>query len=283
MANVLIAGCGDIGCLLGIQLSEQGHQVFGLRRNVELLPDCIQPVEANLTMPIDNLPPNIDYVFYMASAGKYKDCAYYQAYVLGLKNLISALQNHPIKKLFFISSSSVFGQCNGEQVSEACPTDDSIFSTKRLLEGEEIAFNSNLNATVVRFGGIYGPGRTHLIDLIKEGKAHCMEGVWSNRIHSEDCAGMLAYLLEQNEVNPERVESLYAGVDNQPTLSCEVHDWLSEQLSAPEPDRKEPSEASRLMRSNKRISNAKIRTLGYEFKYPTYKEGFLGFLGFPTD
>ncbi len=278
MANVLIAGCGDIGCLLGIQLSQQGNQVFGLRRNVSALPNCIQPVEENLTTPITNLPPNIDYVFYMASAGKYKDCAYYQAYVLGLKNLISALQNHPIKKLFFISSSSVFGQSEGEHVDESSPTDDSVFSTKRLLEGENLALESNLNATVVRFGGIYGAGRTHLIDLIREGKAHCMEGVWSNRIHSDDCAGMLSHLLACHEKTPESVDSLYVGVDDLPSLSCEIYDWLAEQLCAPEPDRKEPSEASRLMRSNKRISNAKIKALGYQFKYPTYKEGFLGFL-----
>ena len=278
MANVLIAGCGDIGCLLGEQLSQQGQTVFGLRRNVEALPDCIQPIKANLAVPIEHLPPNIDYVFYMASAGKYKDCAYYQAYVSGLKNLLSALKSQSIKKLFFISSSSVFGQSKGEHVDESSPTDDSIFSTKRLLEGEEIALNSDFDATVVRFGGIYGPGRTHLIDLVREGKAHCMEEVWSNRIHSEDCAGLLTHLLNRTEQDPSQVESLYVGVDNQPTLSCEVYDWLAEQLCAPEPDRKEPTEASRLMRSNKRISNAKIRALGYEFKYPTYKEGFLAFL-----
>lgn len=278
MANILIAGCGDIGCLLGEQLSQQGHTVFGLRRNVETLPDCIQPIQANLTTPLHNLPSQIDYVFYMASAGKYKDIAYYQAYVLGLKNLISALNETPIKKLFFISSTSVFGQNEGERVDESSSTDDSVFSTKRLLEGESLALESHLNTTVVRFGGIYGPGRTHLIDLIREGKAHCMEGVWSNRIHSEDCAGMLAYLLALYEKSPERIDSMYVGVDNQPTLSCEVYDWLAEQLSAPEPDCKEPSEASRLMRSNKRISNAKIRALGYTFKYPTYTEGFLPFL-----
>ncbi len=278
MANVLIAGCGDIGCLLGSQLAEQGHQVFGLRRNVDALPDCIQPVQANLTTPVENLPLNIEYVFYMASAGKYKDSAYYQAYVQGLKNLISALETHPVKKLFFISSSSVFGQSEGEKVDESSPTDDSIFSTKRLLEGEEVALNSKLNATVVRFGGIYGPGRTHLIDLIQEGKAHCMEDVWSNRIHSEDCAGMLSHLLACYEQDPSSVDSLYVGVDNEPTLSCEIYDWLAEQLSAPEADRKEPSEASRLMRSNKRISNAKIRATGYTFKYPTYKEGYLALL-----
>ena len=278
MANVLIAGCGDIGCLLGSQLAEQGHQVFGLRRNVDALPDCIQPVQANLTTPVENLPLNIEYVFYMASAGKYKESAYYQAYVQGLKNLISALETHPVKKLFFISSSSVFGQSEGEKVDESSPTDDSIFSTKRLLEGEEVALNSKLNATVVRFGGIYGPGRTHLIDLIQEGKAHCMEDVWSNRIHSEDCAGILSHLLACYEQDPSSVDSLYVGVDNEPTLSCEIYDWLAEQLSAPEADRKEPSEASRLMRSNKRISNAKIRATGYTFKYPTYKEGYLALL-----
>jgi len=278
MANVLIAGCGDIGCLLGSQLAEQGHQVFGLRRNVDALPDCIQPVQANLTTPVENLPLNIEYVFYMASAGKYKDSAYYQAYVQGLKNLISALETHPVKKLFFISSSSVFGQSEGEKVDESSPTDDSIFSTKRLLEGEEVALNSKLNATVVRFGGIYGPGRTHLIDLIQEGKAHCMEDVWSNRIHSEDCAGVLSHLLTCYEQDPSSVDSLYVGVDNEPTLSCEIYDWLAEQLSAPEADRKEPSEASRLIRSNKRISNAKIRATGYTFKYPTYKEGYLALL-----
>ncbi len=278
MANVLIAGCGDIGCLLGEQLSQQGHTVFGLRRNIDALPNCIHPIQANLTTPLNPLPNQIDYVFYMASAGKYKDCAYYQAYVLGLKNIILALENTPIKKLFFISSSSVFGQSEGEHVDESSPTDDSVFSTKRLLEGETLALESKLNATVVRFGGIYGAGRTHLIDLIREGKAHCMEGVWSNRIHSEDCAGMLAYLLAESEKNLERIDTLYIGVDNQPTPSCEVYDWLAEQLCAPEPDRKEPSEASRLMRSNKRISNTKIRALGYEFKYPTYKEGFLAFL-----
>ena len=278
MANVLIAGCGDIGCLLGKQLSQQGHTVFGLRRNIDALPDGIRPIQANLTTPLHNLPEQIDYVFYMASAGKYRDCAYYQAYVLGLKNLISALKEQSIKKLFFISSSSVFGQNDGEQVDESSPTDDSIFSTKRLLEGEEIALNSNINATVVRFGGIYGPGRTHLIDLIQAGTAHCMEDVWSNRIHSDDCAGLLSHLLKCHEKDPSRVDSLYVGVDNLPSLSYEVYDWLAEILCAPEADRNEPSEASRLMRSNKRISNAKIRATGYTFKYPTYKEGYLALL-----
>lgn len=278
MANILIAGCGDIGCILGTQLTQQGHQVFGLRRNIDALPECIKPIKADLSLAINNLPKQIDYVFYMASAGKYKDAAYYQAYVSGLRNLISNLDPKMIKRFFFISSTSVFGQCDGEQVDETSPTSDSNFSTKRLLEGEEIALESDLNATVVRFGGIYGPGRTHLVDLIREGKAHCMEDVWSNRIHSDDSAGLLGHLMQLNESAPEKVEPLYIGVDNQPSLSCEVYDWLAEQLSVPDAEHNEPTETARLMRSNKRISNGKIRATGYEFKYPSFKEGYIELL-----
>lgn len=278
MANILIIGCGDIGCLLGSELARQGHKVFGLRRNIDELPDCIQPIQADLIHELPELPANIDYVFYMASAGKYKDSAYYQAYVLGLKHTLAALKNQSIKRLFFISSTSVFGQSDGETVNESCPTSDSNFSTRRILEGEKLAQESELATTVVRFGGIYGPGRTHLIDLVRAGKAHCMEDVWSNRIHSDDCVGLLSHLLTQNETDPSSLEPLYIGVDDEPSLSCDLYSWLAEQLCAPEVEYIEPSENARLMRSNKRLSNAKIKASGYQFKYPSYREGYLPLL-----
>ncbi|GKT12637.1 MAG: hypothetical protein ISEC1_P1616 [Thiomicrorhabdus sp.] len=275
MANILIAGCGDIGCILGTQLSEQGHKVFGLRRNIDNIPEGIHPIKADLSATLNNLPKQIDYVFYMASAGKYNDVAYYQAYVQGVKNLIAAVEDKKIKRLFFISSTSVFGQDEGEQVNESSPTCDANFSTKRLLMGEEAVTESNLNSTIIRFGGIYGPGRTHLIDLVRDGKAHCMENVWSNRIHSDDCSGLLSHLVAMDEKTPDSLEALYVGVDNTPTLSCDVYAWLSEQLCVPEADHCEPTENARQMRSNKRISNEKIRSTGYEFKYPSFKEGYM--------
>jgi nucleoside-diphosphate-sugar epimerase len=278
MANILIAGCGDIGCRLGSLLSKQKHTVYGLRRTISAIPDCITPIQADLAETLPELPQDIDYVFYIASAGKYKDPAYYQAYVLGVKHTLQALKGQNIKRIFFISSSSVFGQSDGEKVDETSPTTDSNFSTKRLLEGEELILNSDFNATVVRFGGIYGPGRTHLIDLVLARKAHCMEDVWSNRIHSEDCVGLLAHLLNQDMAKPNSLENLYIGVDNQPTPSCEVYDWLAEQLCVPDVEHIEPKESSRQMRSNKRLSNARIRETGYEFIYPTYQDGYITIL-----
>jgi len=273
MAKILIAGCGDVGCRLGSLLVDANHEVLALRRNVEEIPEAFIAIQADLTHKIQNAPDKIDYVVYMASAGKYKDSAYYNAYVLGLKNLIQAVQGQKIKRLFFVSSSSVFAQSDGEKVDESSPTDEHSFSAKRILEGEGIAFNSDLDATVVRFGGIYGPGRTHLIDLVRNGKAHCMEDVWSNRIHSDDCAGILAHLINM-DLAGSPVEELYLGVDCQPTLSCEVYDWLAEQLCVPDVEHTEPSENSRMLRSNKRISNAKILATGYKFLYPNYQDGY---------
>lgn len=273
MARILIAGCGDIGIRLGKQLHTSGHEVFGIRRDISKLPEEILPIEGDLFNFQSTLPKNIDFVYYIVSAKKHKDFEYYQAYVSGLKNLISSLQDQPIKHFFFISSTSVFGQTDGDTVNEESPTEGKNFSTKRLLEGEELALNTPFSSSVIRFGGIYGPGRTHLIDLVLSGKAHCMEGVYSNRIHADDCAGMLAHL-----ITIENIEPIYIGVDNEPTLTCEVYEWLAEQLSVTELDRQEPSEHSRQLRSNKRLSNEKIRATGYEFKYPNYQTGYLKLL-----
>jgi len=269
MAKVLIAGCGDIGSRLGSQLSDAGHQVYGIRRNTDLLPEGIHPIAADLHQDNLDLPTDLDYVFYMASAGKYNDFAYYQAYVAGMKNLLNALAGQSIKRLFFTSSTSVFSQSEGEWVTEDSPAEEHNFSSKRILEGEQLALNARFPATVVRFGGIYGPGRTHIIDQVMKGKAQCMEDVYSNRIHTDDCVGVLSHLMHLD--NPD---SLYIGVDNQPTLSCEVYEWLAEQLSVGTIEHAEPTENSRLMRSNKRLSNARLRASGYQFIYPTYQEGY---------
>lgn len=269
MANILIAGCGDLGCRLGLELAEEGHQVYGLRRDGDKIPAPMHPISADLNHEITDLPAKLDMVFYTAAAGKYNDFAYYQTYVAGMKNLLAALSGQTLKRLIFTSSTSVFTQSEGEWVTEESLAEEHNFSSKRLLEAEQLALKSGFPATVIRFGGIYGPGRTHIIDLVMKGKAHCMEDVYSNRIHTDDCIGIYKHLMQLENPDP-----IYIGVDNQPTPSCEVYEWLAEQLSVGTIEHSEPTENSRMMRSNKRLSNAKIRATGYEFKYPTYQEGY---------
>lgn len=271
MANILIAGCGELGCPLGETLAQAGHQVFGIRRHIDQIPTAITPIQADLYSGALELTQSFDFVYYIMSATHHDDLAYYQAYVLGLKNVLHALeqQTTPVQRLFFVSSTSVFGQTEAEWVNEDSPVADHNFSTRRLLEGETLAQKSGINSTIIRFGGIYGPGRTHLIDQLLKGKVRCMDGVYSNRIHSADCVRMLAHLSQVKQPAP-----IYIGVDNAPTPICEVYEWLAEQLSVTEVEYSEPKEHSRQARSNKRLSNQKIKDSGFEFQYPSYQDGY---------
>ena len=84
--SVLIAGCGDVGSRLGLQLGRDGWRVYGLRRNAAELPVPILPVKGDLTDPTcPRCWPNggLDYLVYAASATEHDEAGYRQAYVEG--------------------------------------------------------------------------------------------------------------------------------------------------------------------------------------------------------
>jgi predicted dinucleotide-binding enzyme len=80
--RVLISGCGYVGSALGLLLADEGHTVFGLRRNTPALPPVTRPIQADLSAPLlpDTLPPDLDAVVYAASPGGATDEAYKTAY-----------------------------------------------------------------------------------------------------------------------------------------------------------------------------------------------------------
>jgi nucleoside-diphosphate-sugar epimerase len=280
MANVLIAGCGYVGTALGTRLTLDGHVVWGLRRHTDAVPPSIRPLAADLTVPetLEALPPGLDVVFYTASADASDDDSYRAAYVEGLRNLLHALDNQrqPLRRVFFTSSTGVYAQASGAWVDETSPTEPAEFSGLRVLEGERLLLGGLFPATVLRLGGIYGPGRTRLIDRVRRGLAVCPDGppLYTNRIHRDDCAGALRHLLTLAEP-----ASLYLGVDHEPVEQCEVLRWLAAQLGV-SPPRLEPPSGSEVRRhqSNKRCSNAKLVASGYVFRYSSFRDGYMALL-----
>ena len=280
MAHVLIAGCGYVGTALGERLAAEGHLVWGLRRHTEVLPPSIAPVRADLTVPetFGVLPPALEYVFYTAAAGATEDSAYRAIYVDGLRNLLTAMegQGHHPQRVFFTSSTAVYAQGSGEWVDETSPTQPGHFSGLRLLEGEQLLLGGRFPATVLRCGGIYGPGRARLIERVRQGLAIYPVGpsVYTNRIHRDDCVGALRHLMTLPE--PDR---LYLGVDHEPTEESEVLQWLAAQLGVPPPPKETSSgPGMRRQRSNKRCRNDKLAASGYVFQFPTFREGYLALL-----
>lgn len=272
MAKVLLVGCGRLGLAVAQLLHLEGHSLVGLKRDISTLPDYISGFAADLTQP-ETLKPlaqmSIDYIIVATTAGEFSDSAYQRTYVNGLANLLAAVPS-PIKRLLLVSSTSVYHQCDGSVVDEQSATLPSHFSGRRQLEAEALANNSDMAATVVRFSGIYGPGRNRLIEQVLAGQGGGAE-LFTNRIHIDDCAGILAFLIKQSEVG-QKIDSLYAATDSLSVTMAEIKNWIAEQLGVDISDLQLAKDGAR--RSSKKISNEKLLTAGYRFKFPDYRSGY---------
>ena len=272
-SNVLIAGCGDVGIRLAKLLIAADCSVWGLRRDISRLPEGITGISADLADQTNSpsLPKEIDAVVYCPAAGSRSEEVYRRTYLLGLQNIISQIkkQNIGVKRFLFVSSTAVYHQKSGEWVDENSKTEPERFSGQIMLEAERCLAKSALNYSSVRFGGIYGPERLRFSQMVKEGSVKVCEEFpqYTNRIHCEDCAGVLQHLLQVSSLQP-----CYIAVDNAPVSKQEVADYLAENLGAVLPERVNEKEVPG--GQNKRCNNALLLESGYQFLFPSYREGY---------
>ena len=120
MKRILIAGCGKIGSRVGIQLVQRGCEVYGIRRDTSSIPATIHPLRANFMIPksLTCIPPGLDCIYCILTADEFNDDAYKNIYVTGLGNLVTQIQEniHKSTRIIFVSSTSVYGQENGEKI-----------------------------------------------------------------------------------------------------------------------------------------------------------------------
>lgn len=116
-------------------------------------------------------------------------------YVAKLRHLRTAVQSAGIGNLIFISSTSVYGSLTGN-VTEECETNPTSVSGQQLLEAEEMfARQQGLNTSIIRYGGLIGPGR-HPITHLSGRRGISGGNSPVNLIHLDDCIGMVLFLLK---------------------------------------------------------------------------------------
>ncbi len=275
--KLLILGCGDLGRRLAERAAEVGYQTTGVRRS---LPDespayltYVGADTSSLSQLEKALAPNFDVVVITMTPDERSDEGYRKAYVQTCENLNMALQNQlqSPRLVIFVSSTGVYGQNDGSWVDETSETKPERFSGRRLLEAERRIANCGFAHCIVRFSGIYGPGRNQLLNQVKEGRAS-LKSRYSNRIHSEDCVGVLLHLMERQR-REQPIDNLYVASDDEPAPMAEVVNWLSMELEVDQA-RFEPDESN----LGKRCSNKRLKSSGYEFRYPDYKAGYSSIL-----
>lgn len=273
MANILIAGCGELGMELARRPSMASHRFWGLRRNPTGFPENLQPLAADLTDPetLRDLPRALDTVIYTATPGGRSAEAYERAYVTGVGNLLGALADSSpdLSRFIYVSSTSVYSQSDGGWIDKASPANPAGVSGAAVLQGEHLVGASAVPGTIIRFGGIYGPGRFRLIERVLAGTP-CVESPpqYTNRIHRDDCVGVLAHV-----IGLDTPAACYLAVDDEPAPECGVYDWLAAQLGVAAPPRQALEPGARRAGS-KRCSNARLKASGYEFQVPDFRAGY---------
>lgn len=217
--------------------------------------------------------PEADIVVYAVAADRFDEGAYRAAYPDGLTAVLNELEGRTQqpKWVLFVSSASVYGQQEGEQVDEQSPAEPSGFSGILMHQAEQVLLKHQFPGSVVRFSGIYGPGREGLIRQVSEGRiAPATPVMYSNRIHRDDCAGVLAHLIEV-ALKDEPLKPIYLGTDSEPSPLHDVMAWIAAQLKV---EATEIMQSPLRRRASKRCSNALLLESGYEFRYPTFREGY---------
>jgi nucleoside-diphosphate-sugar epimerase len=273
--TILLAGCGDLGTEAGLRFAAAGHRVVGWRRSPDKLPAEIEGAAANLsTAGLPPVPADTAAVVIAVAADAPTEEAYRSAYLNGVAHVLDALERDRVtpERVLFVSSTAVHGDAEGGWIDENTTPEPGGFSGRIMREAEELLLKrlggTGTSAVVLRLGGIYGPGRTRLIDQVRTGSAIIPDQPrFTNRIHRDDAAGAIMQLCTMSAV-PSPV---YLGVDNDPAELGDVLRFLAAELGLDVPPTGDAGDARG---GNKRCSNALLRETGFSFKYPTFREGY---------
>lgn len=274
--NSVFVGCGALSIKVAQNLDGNHWQTFGVRRHIDPLPSWIKPIQADVTgadCPDAWPEQKLDYLVVALAPNERSEAAYRKLYVQGQRHVYQWLAQHQQqpKRVFFVSSTAVYGQSAGEWVDELSMTEPERWSGKVMCAAEQVALDSGFPATIVRLAGIYGGKRQAFLQRVKEGyHADGCTNRFTNRIHEQDAADLISHLIEL-DAQGVSLQSVYLGVDDLPVEQAQVVSWLQQQLGV-------HSVAEKVLKpagGSKRCKNARAKATGWKPKYADYQQGYL--------
>lgn len=271
--KLLIIGCGRLGLKIGQSLLELPIEIIGIKRNLKKNHSKFKIISLDIfsdkfVNKINLIDP--DFLIYSISSDAQTEESYRKNYVEGLKVTINALVKlNNFQHLFFISSTSVYGQTSNSFLSESTLPHPKDFRGKALLDAEKCLKKLTFKTTILRLSGIYGDNRSHMLEIASNPIKWPADDRWTNRIHEEDIALFVNFLFAHIMSN-KKIEELYLLTDSQPVSLYEVLKWIRLKLGL---------SLDNLPISN-RINGKKLRSevlpkLEFTFKHSSYKSGYL--------
>jgi nucleoside-diphosphate-sugar epimerase len=272
--RALVVGCGYLGRRVAAIWRSEGLDVIALTRTAEnaaqLTKLGIEPIVGDVLRPesLRSLPA-VDVVLYALGYDRRAAASKRAVYVDGLANVLARLGSN-LRRLIYVSSTSVYGQDAGEWIDEDSETRPTTEDGQIVLAAEELVSKSPVAdvATVLRFSGIYGPARLlRRIEAVRSGEpiAANPDG-FLNLIHVDDGAQIVRRIAHCESVQPT-----YLVTDDRPVTRREYYSLLAKLVGADEPVF-QVEDAGRGL--NKRCSNSRLKAeFGNVLRYPSIESG----------
>lgn len=236
--RIAVLGCGYVGTAFAHQAKAAGHQVLGVVRSVasrdRLRAEGLAAEAFDLFAgDWSALPAAFDVVVYAASTGGGGPEAYALAYDVGVRRSLAWAQAVGADRFLFTSSTGVYRQDDGATVDEESSVGGEP-TAEAILAGERAVLASGLPyARVLRFGGLYGPGRHHLLDQLRRGEQVFGGRVdhFINYLHRDDAAAAVLCAATVGRTGPR----VYNVCDGRPLTKQALVEWLAARLGLAAP------------------------------------------------
>ncbi len=231
--KIAVLGCGYVGAEFARQARTAGHEVLGVVRS-EASRDKLRAeglsAEAFDLFAGDwaQLPQRFDAVVYAASTGGGGPEAYVLAYDVGVRRALAWARSVGATRFVFTSSTGVYRQDDGGIVDEGSPAGGAP-TADAILGGEQAVLAAGFaQARVLRFGGLYGPGRHHLVDQLRRGDNVIGGRVdhFINYLHRDDAASSILAALVGGPVGAR----VYNVGDGCPVTKEALAKWIAARL-----------------------------------------------------
>lgn len=284
MANILIIGCGDVG-LRCARLLRPRHRLYGLARtplSAQRLREAgIIPIPGDLDdhASLARLAGIADWVLHFAPPPAHG------THDVRTRKLLSILGKGRIlpRRLVYISTSGVYGDCAGTLIDETRPPRPQNARARRRLDAEQQVRRwgrrNGVATSILRAPGIYAAGRLPIERLQRGTPVLCAEDdVFTNHVHADDLARMAVYALFR-----ARGGRIYHASDDSQLCMGDYFARVAAAFGLPAPPRVSRAEAEAtlpapllsFMRESRRMVNRRIKSeLGIRLAYPDI-DGFL--------
>lgn len=261
-SKIGVIGCGWLGLPLAKTLKNLNYTVNGSTTSPEklrvleqnnIVPFLIQLADGKTLTNLNSFL-EVDLLIINIPPGRALNAA--DTYLNKLSYLKSEITKSPIKKIIFISSTSVYAENNNIH-TESSINFGTAASPLRLKKAEGLFTNlPNIETTIIRMSGLIGPNRHP--GRFFAGKKDIPNGLSPvNLIHLDDCIGIICKVIESNLWN-----QIFNGVSPSHPTKMKFYDLASIKHAG------KHAEFIAEKLNFKIIDGDKIISQGYKFKHP---------------